>query len=307
MSKLFLDPTIQMESVQASVGYTDASSVPMTLMFGHPQNAAKLGYKHESAIVLKTAFGDILRERAETLTYVVKESLNTITSAFNFDARLGYELTTVSYTTLAGVQLQNIIGLKANMFEYIQKIDQALDLSVNILDIELAALTRAVAELITSKDALTSTRPTKAITELKMYTTDVGSFKGELAKMIGPDNTTEFLTYGSIYYSNKQWEEGAKITADISRRLKKIKIERYAKDVGNLTALIDKLLIRMNDVEVPKENIRLYSELLEESSANVAFAGATIHMAQTVLTTMNNHNEILRGAVDDIKKNKKMK
>ena len=286
-------------------GYTEASTLPMSLMFGQPNNVQYLNYKMESISELSASMGDILSDRIKVLDFTLRETISSTKAFFNLDSRLSYEIAAVPYSRLAGVRLQNIIGLKANMFDYAKKLDKALDLAVNILEFELQGLTKLVAQLLAEKDSLTSIRPISAIADLKMYSTDVDKEKVELAAMIGHDAHQQYVEFGSIYFSLGEWKECTRLVTTMSLRLKKLKLERFAKDIKNLTALMDKLIIKMDGVDIPKTNIEQYATLIEQSSNNVAFAGATIHMCQTLVQTFNNHNEVLRIEIDDYKKHNK--
>lgn len=300
-----LQPTSKFGRVQTVNQHTAATTLPMTLMFGQPNNTAKLNFKMESMQDLAIGMADILAERSNALNFVLTETMTDIKAFFSFDSALAYEITAVPYTRLASVRLQNIIGLKANIFDYTKKLDGALNLSMDILEYELAGLTKLVAQLLAEKDALTSTRPVSAVNDLKIYTNDVESKKTDLAKMVGHEAGLDYVEFGSIYFSLNEWKDCNRLVLNISQRLKKVKLEKYAKDVKNLTALMDKLIMRMEGQGIPKANIRDYSAMIEQTSNNIAFAGATVHMCQTLVQTINNHNDVLRVEVDDYKKHNK--
>lgn len=295
----------RMSTIKTATGYTQATAVPFSLMFGQPNNFNRLNFKMESAHDLATGMMDILSERSNALNFVLTETMTDIKAFFSLDSKLSYEITSVPYSRLATVRLQNIIGLKANMYDYAKKLDKALGLAVNILEFELAGLARLVAQLLTDKGALGSTRPISAIADLKMHTTDVESTKTDLAQMIGHEAGLEYIDFGTIYFDLNEWKDCNRLANDISMRLKKIKLERFAKDIKNTTVLMDKLIMRMEDEQIPKANVEDYTRLIEQTSNNVAFAGATIHMCQTLLQTLNNHNEVLRVEIDDYKKHHK--
>ena len=295
----------RMSSINILKGYTEQTTTPMSLMFGQPQNVAKLNLKMESIQDLSTGMMDILAERSNALTFVLTETLTDIKSMFSFDSSLAYEITAVPYTRLANVRLQNIIGLKANIFDYAKKLDKALDLAADILEYELAGLTKLVAQLLAERDALQSNRPVSAVTDLKIHTNDVEKTKNELSSMIGHEAKQDYIEFGAIYFSLAEWKDCNRLVLNISQRLKKIKLEKYAKDVKNLTALMDKLIMRMEGEGIPKANVRDYSQMIEQTSNNIAFAGATVHMCQTLIQTITNHNEVLRVEIDDYKKHQK--
>lgn len=295
----------RMSSINILKGYTEQTTTPMSLMFGQPKNVAKLNLKMESIQDLSTGMMDILAERSNALTFVLTETLTDIKSMFSFDSSLAYEITAVPYTRLANVRLQNIIGLKANIFDYAKKLDKALDLAADILEYELAGLTKLVAQLLAERDALQSNRPVSAVTDLKIHTNDVEKTKNELSSMIGHEAKQDYIEFGAIYFSLAEWKDCNRLVLNISQRLKKIKLEKYAKDVKNLTALMDKLIMRMEGEGIPKANVRDYSQMIEQTSNNIAFAGATVHMCQTLIQTITNHNEVLRVEIDDYKKHQK--
>lgn len=300
-----LQPKSKIRGLTTASNYTQASTIPMTLMFGQPNNVNRLNFKMESVQDLSQGMMEILAERSNALNFVLQETLTDIKSFFSFDSSLAYEITSVPYSRLAPVRLQNIIGLKSNIHEYAKKLNLALDLSMNVLEYELAGLTKLVAQLIAERDALVSSRPVSAVADLKMHTTDVDKVKNELATMIGHEATEQYVEFGAIYFSLTEWKDCNRLVLNMSQRLKKVKLEKYAKDVKNLTALMDKLIMRMDDQGIPAANIRDYSTMIEHTSNNVAFAGATVHMVQTLIQTINNHNEILRVEIDDYKKHKK--
>lgn len=286
-------------------GYTEATAMPMGLMFNQPNNTQAINFKMENINELSISMLDILKERSQTLDFVMRETMSDIKAFFAFDSKIAYEITDVPYSKLASVRLQNIIGLKANIFEYTKKLNTALDLAINILEFELNGLTKLIAQLLSNKDAITSNRPISAIADLKMHSTDVEKIKNELAAMIGHEAQQQYVEFGSIYYSLDEWKDCNRIALNISQQLKKAKLDRYAKDIKNLTALMDKLIIRIQGENIPRANIEDYSKLVEETSNNVAFAGATIHMSQTLIQTLTNHNEILKVEIDDYKKHRK--
>ena len=295
----------RMQPITTVTGYTQASTVPFSLMFGQPNNHAKFNLKMESIQDLSSGMMEILAERSNALNFVLTETLTDIKAFFSFDSALAYEITAVPYSRLANVRLQNIIGLKSNIYDYAKKLNSALDLSMNILENELAGLTKLVAQLLAERDALQSNRPVSAVVDLKMHTTDVDKLKNELAKMIGHEATDQYIEFGAIYFSLAEWKDCNRLVLNISQRLKKVKLEKFAKDVKNLTALMDKLIMRMEGEGIPKANVRDYSMMIEQTSNNIAFAGATVHMCQTLVQTINNHNEVLRVEVDDYKKHHK--
>ena len=300
-----LHPISKIRPVKKVDKYLAASVVPMTLMFGQPNNVERLNFKMESIQDLSTGMMDILTERSNALNFVLTETLTDIKAFFSFDSALAYEITSVPYSRLATVRLQNIIGLKSNIYDYTKKLDNALNLSLDILEYELAGLTKLVAQLLAERDALTSTRPVSAVHDLNIYTNDVEKYKKELASMIGHETTLDYIEFGAIYFSLGEWKDCNRLVLNISQRLKKVKLDKYAKDVKNLTALMDKLIMRMDGEGIPKANVRDYSQMIEQTSNNIAFAGATIHMCQTLIQTINNHNEVLRVEIDDYKKHQK--
>lgn len=281
------------------VGYPTLTQTPMTLMFGQPNNANNINLKLESHAELGSVLVEILKERSNSLDFVLRETMSDIKSFFSFETKLAYEITSVPYSTLAPVKLQNIIGLKSNIFEYAKKLDVALALANSILEFELPGLTKLVAQLLADKNTLTTLTPISAVSTLKMHTVDVGPLKDELAKMVGFESKNPYIEFGSIYYSLGEWKECNRLVADISKRISKIKMNKYDKDIRNTTALLDKLIIRCQGENIPKSNIEVYSKLIEETSNNVAFAGAVIHMCQTLIQTISNHNEVLKVEVDD--------
>ena len=295
----------RMKSITTVTGYTQASTIPFSLMFGQPNNSANFNLKMESIQDLSSGMMEILAERSNALNFILTETLTDIKAMFSFDSSLAYEITAVPYARLANVRLQNIIGLKSNIYDYAKKLNLALDLSMNVLENELAGLTKLVAQLLTDRDALQSNRPVSAVVDLKMHTTDVASVKNDLAKMIGHEATNQYIEFGAIYFSLAEWKDCNRLVLNISQRLKKVKLEKFAKDVKNLTALMDKLIMRMEGEGIPKANVRDYSMMIEQTSNNIAFAGATIHMCQTLVQTINNHNDVLRVEVEDYKKHHK--
>lgn len=78
-----------------------------------------------------------------------------------------------------------------------------------------------------------------------MHTTDVASIKNDLAKMIGHEASNQYIEFGAIYFSLGEWKDCNRLVLNISQRLKEVKLEKFAKDVKNLTALMDKLIMRM--------------------------------------------------------------
>ena len=295
----------RMQSVTTVTGYTQASTIPFSLMFGQPNNSAKFNLKMESIQDLSSGMMEILAERSNALNFVLTETLTDIKAMFSFDSSLAYDITAVPYTRLANVRLQNIIGLKSNIYDYAKKLNSALDLSMNILENELAGLTKLVAQLLAERDALQSNRPVSAVVDLKMHTTDVDKLKTDLSSMIGHEASNQYIEFGAIYFSLAEWKDCNRLVLNISQRLKKVKLEKFAKDIKNLTALMDKLIMRMEGEGIPKANVRDYSMMIEQTSNNIAFAGATVHMCQTLVQTINNHNEVLRVEVDDYKKHHK--
>ena len=176
---------------------------------------------------------------------------------------------------------------------------------MNILEFELPSMTKLVAQLLTDKNTLTSTKPISALADLKMHTEHVGEYKEVLAKMVGHEAKTPYVEFGQIYFSLGEWKDCNKLIADVSLRLRKIKAKKYDKEIKNTTALLDKLIMRCQEESIPKANIQTYAKLIEETSNNVAFAGATIHMCQTLIQTFQNHNDVLKLEVDDYRKHNK--
>ena len=288
-----LIPTSKYTGIKQVKGYTELSTLPFTLMYGHPNNVAKMNIKLESVMDLTEGLIEIMKERSNALDFVMRETLSDIKGLFQFEAKL------------APIKLQNIIGLKSNIKDYAFKLDEALKLAINILEFELPSMTKLVAQLLTNAGALTSTRPISAIADLKMHTQDVGTLKEELAQMVGHESNNPYVTFGETYYSLGEWKDCNKMIFDISNNLKKIKAKKYDKDIKNVVGLLDKLIIRCQEENIPKINIKDYATLIEETSANIAFAGAAIHMCQTLIQTFQNHNEILKVEIDDYRKHNK--
>lgn len=286
-------------------GYTQQSKLPMALMFAQPNNAANYNFKMEDASQLLSSFNDLISERAQSLDFVMRETLIGIKSFFTYDSNLVYNIEQVPYTTLAKVDLVNVIGLKCDLRTYIARLAEALEVAVKILEFELPAIQKLVGQLISNKDALTSLTPISALTEIKMYTQDTERMKNELSALVGPNHTKEFVKFGESYYSMGEWKNAMKEVREISNRLKKINVERFGKDVKNLTALMDRLIMVSQRKEVPQSNIETYSKVIETSSNNIAFAGAVVHMCETLLIVVNDHNKVLNLEVDDYIKMKK--
>lgn len=286
-------------------GYAELVTLPMTLMFGQPNNSTRMNIKMESMQELSGAMVEILKERSTTLDFVMRETLMDMKGFFQFESKLAYEITAVPYATLAPIRLQNIIGLKSNIHEYAKKLDEALTLAIAILEFELPSLTKLIAQLLTNKDSLTSTKPISALADLKMHTQVVGPLKDELGAMVGHEANTPYVEFGQIYFSLGEWKECNKLIFSVSNRLKKVKSKQHDKDIKNTTALLEKLIMRCQNESIPKANVEVYVKLIEETSNNIAFAGATIHMCQTLIQTFNNHNEVLKIEVDDYRKHNK--
>lgn len=301
----FLIPASKYTGLKTAQGYTEQSTLPMTLFYGQPNNVAKMNFKLESVMDLSDAMIEVLKERSNALDFVMRETLEDIKGFFQLETKLAYEITAVPYAKLATVRLQNIVGLKANLKEYAFKLDEALTMAINVLEFELPSLTKLIAQLLTSRDALTSTRPISALADLQMYTQHVDVFKEELGKMVGHEANNPYVTFGEVYYSLGEWKDCNKLIFDVSNRLKKIKAKKYDKDIKNATGLLDKLIMRCQEESIPKTNIQVYATLIEQTSSNIAFAGATIHMCQTLIQTFQNHNEVLKVEVDDYRKHNK--
>lgn len=288
-------------------GYTERSRLPMQLMFNQPNNMKRLNLnlKLESFNNVMDTWNEVLKERANALNFVLTQTMQDFRSLFRIDNVLVHEIGNIPYTVLANVDLPNVIGLKADIHTYAKKLDLALTLANAVLEFELPSLQKLVGQLIADKDALTSVRPISSLTEVKMHSQDVEKTKTELAAMIGQDTTQQFVKFGSIYYSIDEWKNCTKLVQSISLRLKKIKMEKFSKDVKNLTVLMDRLIMRSQNEKVPQSNIETYASVIEDSSNNIAFAGAVIHMCETLLTVMEQHNEIIKVELDDYKKNPK--
>ncbi len=286
-------------------GYTERSRLPMQLLFKQPNNMTRLNLKLENFNNVMDTWTNVLTERANALNFVLTETMQDFKTYFSTDSALAYEITAVPYTKLANVDLPNIIGLKADLPTYAKKLSNSLTLATSVLEFELPALTKLVAELLANKDALTSVRPINSLTDIKMYSQDIDKEKNELAAMIGQEQTQQFVKFGAIYYSIGEWKDCSRLVQTLSVRLKKLKLEKFSKDVKNLTALMDKLIIRSQNAEIPRDNVETYATIIEASSNNIAFAGAIIHMCETLLTVMEQHNEILRVELDDYRKHAK--
>lgn len=286
-------------------GYTERSRLPMQLLFNQPNNMTRLNLKLENFNNVMDTWTNVLTERANALNFVLTETMQDFKTYFSTDSALAYEITAVPYTKLANVDLPNIIGLKADLPTYAKKLSNSLTLATSVLEFELPALTKLVAELLANKDALTSVRPINSLTDIKMYSQDIDKEKNELAAMIGQEQTQQFVKFGAIYYSIGEWKDCSRLVQTLSVRLKKLKLEKFSKDVKNLTALMDKLIIRSQNAEIPRDNVETYATIIEASSNNIAFAGAIIHMCETLLTVMEQHNEILRVELDDYRKHAK--
>lgn len=295
----------KVKSLKTPTGYTQATKTPMALMFGQPNNTDKLNFKMESIQELSITMLDVLRERSQSLDFVMRETMTDIKGFFALDSKVVYEITDVPYTRLASVRLPNIIGLKTNLHDYANKLVVGIDLAKNILEFELNGLAKLVAQLLTSKDALTSLKPISAIADLKMHTTDVAKIKEDLGKVLGHEANNEYVEFGSIYFSINDWKDCGRTGVEITKKLQKIKSGNYDKDIKNITVLMDKLIMRIQDENIPRDNIEEYSKLIEQTSNNVAFAGAVVHMCQTLIQTLKNHNDILRVEIDDFKKHRK--
>src|SRR5574344_2614823 len=93
----------RMQSVTTVTGYTQASTIPFSLMFGQPNNHTKFNLKMESIQDLSSGMMEILTERSNALNFVLTETLTDIKAFFSFDSALAYEITAVPYSRLANV------------------------------------------------------------------------------------------------------------------------------------------------------------------------------------------------------------
>ena len=61
----------KVKSLKTPTGYTQATKTPMALMFGQPNNTDKLNFKMESIQELSNTMLDVLRERSQSLDFVM--------------------------------------------------------------------------------------------------------------------------------------------------------------------------------------------------------------------------------------------
>ena len=75
------------DSFTIPTGYTESTAMPMGLMFGQPNNTARLNFKMENISDLSISMLDILKERSQTLDFVMRETMSDIKAFFAFDSK----------------------------------------------------------------------------------------------------------------------------------------------------------------------------------------------------------------------------
>lgn len=286
-------------------GFTPKVTYPMQLMFGQPNNAKNTKFHLEASSTSMTIWSDILKERVNTLSTVASETLDNVKTFFRISPDVSYGIAQIPYTVVAKVELPNVIGLKCSIKDYSHILGKSLDVALSVLEFELPAVTRLVATLLTDKTALTSLSPIPALADIKAYSQETTELKNELAAVIGENKNKPFVTFGESYYSNGEYREVSKRIQNMSIKIGKHNLKRYAKDVQNLTALMDRLIMRSNNQIITEDNLSLYSRVIEECSNNIAFAGATIHLCETLIEVSKEHNKVLEAEIDDYKKHNK--
>lgn len=276
----------------------------LSMMYGQPKNVNHARLHLESFTSVMATWQDVLTERANALNFVLEEGLMAIKEKFKFNPIVLNKINYIPYTVLAKVMLPNIIGLKCSIRDYTDKLDEALAVSADILYKELPALTTVVAQLL-EKDALINFSPVKGIASLRVELNETSKIREELGKMISNDHTKDMVSFGETYYSVKDFKDVNSKIAHMGQALKKLDIPKKAKELQNLTNLLDKLIIRSRNVEIPRDNVATYASIIESASNNVAFTGAIISMTQVLINVVEQHNEIVEREVDDYKEHKK--
>ena len=277
-----------------SLNLENASEKQQThlLLFKDRNQTSFLPLKLESVAEIFFDFKLLMKERVGTLDFINKSSFAKLQ---NLRPTLHlYNKNKVSYSQISSLSIESLEGINISVKEYGAILRQALDLTHVILEQELVGLNKVVGQLVANKNALISFKPVPAVSELNIHKKQVDEIKDVLKKTIKNIDTKRYTPFGEAYYSFAEYSDCIDLAKDFNKQLNQIKAKGYGKKINEAVQGIDTLISKMENTEdIPKANIELYSNIIEECSVTLSFAGATLSLIQTFIATVDNHNELV--------------
>lgn len=300
--------TASIPSVDA-VNYSKDVASACIQMFHQPHNAKLMDVKIEGLGNVRDRFRNLLSDRINALQLTSEMIMEVVSNSSKFTIDFGLLNNTrkVNYSAVARTQVPNVVGLKAPYIEYVARLLEAMDLTIEILTVELYALGRLVAELSSNPAILENASPHVSVNEMNMVTANVAELRDTFAKMISNDNSRQYINYGEVYHSHEDFKKCNRMILDLHNKLKKINLKQIQKEIKAVSSLIDKLIIRTMKFDfdaaegIVGQNIKLYSTIIEEASNDIAFAGAVISLSETAINVFRSHEEFLKNFVEDEK------
>lgn len=247
------------------------------------------------------SLGEELKNRQESLRFVLKELKNDVLKIISFDSVLSKRLSKIPYSSLMDIEMLNPMGLRAPLLDYATTLLQATEVCKLIVGKVLPGAKIFFSELV-ANDELMNQRPVDSYSFLSLNEEPIAELKQKIAKMLDSAYENPVTTFGQQFKRFKDWEETQALTKVISENLNDITKYDLEKEIKTISGILDKLVVKVKAAadakEISTNNINLVKLSARQIAEEISFLGAIVHLGDTFLKVMEDNKEFLRDYVN---------
>lgn len=279
--------------------YSPNVRAPAAMLFNQPVVPKQLAM--EDYQTKTSTLGDELKNRQESLRFVLKELKNDVLKIISFDSVLNKRLAKIPYSSLMDIEMLNPMGLRAPLVNYATTLLRATEVSKLIVGKVLPGAKVFFSELV-ANDELMNQRPIDSYSFLSLNEEPISELKQEIAKMLDSAYENPVTSFGAQFKRVKDWEETQALTKTISENLNDITKYDLEKEIKTISGILDKLVVKVRQAAEEKQistnNINLIKVATRQIAEEISFLGAIVHLGDTFLKVMEDNKEFLRDYVN---------
>lgn len=279
--------------------YSPSVRTAAAMLFNQPKASHSLAMEDFSN--KNSGLGDELKNRQESLRFVLKEMKNDVLKIITFDSVLSKRLSKIPYSSLMDIEMLNPMGLRAPLLDYAGTLLAATEISKLIIGKVLPGAKIFFSELV-SNDELMNQRPVDSYSFLSLNEEPIAETKQKLAKMLDSAYENPVTTFGHQFKRFKDWEDTQAITKAISENLNDITKCDLEKEIKTISAILDKLVVKVKTAAdrglISQNNVNLIRVATRQIAEEISFLGAVVHLGDTFLKVMEDNKEFLRDYVN---------
>lgn len=275
--------------------YSPSVRTPAAMLFNQPQASRSLAM--EDFQNKGSSLGDELKNRQESLRFVLKELKNDVLKIITFDSVLNKRLAKIPYSSLMDIEMLNPMGLRAPLLDYATTLLKATEICKLVVAKVLPGAKVFFSELI-SNDELMNQRPIDSYSFLSLNEEPITELKQQIGKMLDSAYENPVTNFGAQFKRVKDWEDTQALTKAISENLNDITKYDLEKEIKTISGILDKLVIKVKAAAEAKQisanNINLIKVATRQIAEEISFLGAIVHLGDTFLKVMEDNKEFLR-------------